>query len=160
MSSGKLPTYILQAHPAIALIAGYMIAHALPQQRFERLIWRMCLWLPGILLLTVIYLIISEIELSLAYYAPLIIGMATAAYWTKNLSNLYQQVLMIWSMSAALMVVVFLGLMPWFGFRLRRFSMLRPRLRQPADELLEAGPSVGDQFDRLRFWFLGGLRHV
>lgn len=121
VSSGQLPSYILQAHPAMSLIAGFMIVHTLPQRRFEKLIWRICLWLPGVLILSATFIIISKIKLSLLYAALLIIGVAVTVYWTKNLPKLHRQVFVLWSLSAVLMVIVFLGLMPWTE-QFRRYS--------------------------------------
>ena len=64
-SSGKLPSYILQAHPAMSLIAGYVIINYDVREKFERLVWKICLWSPGIIMLAASYLIITEIELIL-----------------------------------------------------------------------------------------------
>ncbi len=113
ISSGKLPVYILQAHPAMALIAGFVVVRYHPEQKLEKLVWKLCLWFPGILIVIAAYLLFSEINLPILSAVPLVVGSGLIFYWSRHLRKLQQQAVVLWTMFSAFMLIIFLGLMPW-----------------------------------------------
>ncbi len=112
-SSGKLPIYILQAHPAMAIIVGYVIVNSEPRRRLESLIWKLSLWLPGFLIVPVLFMLIQRFNLSWFYILLPLIAVGITLYGSKGFPRLMRQTVLIWGLSGSLMSIIFLGVMPW-----------------------------------------------
>ena len=111
-SSGKLPVYIMQAQPAMALIIGFMIFETGKGNRWEWLIYRITLWLPGLLIAISFYFLVIELNLSKFYLLlPMVaIGILLAS---KNTPQKAMPAVSLWLICTSLMAVIFLGLFPW-----------------------------------------------
>jgi 4-amino-4-deoxy-L-arabinose transferase-like glycosyltransferase len=75
ISSGKIPTYFIQAHPAMALLVAWFFVHekAMPSALWKKL-WKLSLWIPSVLLLAAGALMIFYLDLSFNWLQVLLVA--------------------------------------------------------------------------------------
>ena len=68
LAKGKIPTYIIQAHPALSLIAGYFMANYVPKKGLEERFYQLAFIVPSVLFLIVTLVVVAVFKLSPIYY--------------------------------------------------------------------------------------------
>jgi len=112
ISSGKLPVYILQAHPAIALIVGYSIVHLFSDGKTNFLLI-LSFAFPAVLIVVFTSGAIITLSLSWLLFLPLVVLAGLSIYFYPKTKQLEWLTFTEWGVMAATMFVISLGLMPW-----------------------------------------------
>ena len=128
-SSGKLPVYILQAHPAMALLTAYSITQIPFKDRIGRTAFKLCLWLPSVLLILGTYFLIDYLPLDKAFYLPLLFVISFLVYQKTRGALPQGEVMALGSLMASTMVVLFLGLLPWIE-QYRPYKTIQQLIRE------------------------------
>ncbi|GAB5523603.1 MAG: glycosyltransferase family 39 protein [Roseivirga sp.] len=121
IAKGKIPTYMIQAHPALLLMIVPLLLHYQPGKGWKS-VWLLSFLFPASLLIIVSAAVVYVLNLPYLLYLVPVLGIAAIIYWLKNADN------------PALKAVVPFWLMAGFLFC---FSFYFPRMEQfrPYDEI-------------------------
>jgi 4-amino-4-deoxy-L-arabinose transferase-like glycosyltransferase len=80
-SSGKLPTYFLQAHTPMAILAAAFLVNRNPSLKWEKWLWYFMLWLPGFLITALGLFLTYLLSLSPVFY---LVALLPLLLWLYN----------------------------------------------------------------------------
>lgn len=117
MAKGKLPTYMIQAHPGLILLMLPMILNFRPDRKAWRYLWDFSLVLPAILILGVSIFMIFALSMSpfILIFPLLIIGLIVAIFY--QCPKEATVIVPFWAMVSFLLV---------FSFYLPKMEAFRP----------------------------------
>jgi len=86
IAKGKIPTYMIQAHPAMLLMIVPLLLNYNPQQRIWKVLWSMSFLLPAVFLAVANVILIQQLNLNFfTYLAPLLsFGLLTYFHFRKD----------------------------------------------------------------------------
>jgi len=87
ISKGKIPTYFIQAHTAMALLIVPLLLKGLPNNKLWRFLWSLTFIFPSILIAGAICFAVYQLEMSIAFYAFAITGILTLVWGLKSVSS-------------------------------------------------------------------------
>ena len=122
----KLPTYFIQAHPAMSLIAGAFIVRVLPRGKWMKFFWNFSLILPGFFISALSTVIIFFFNLHAAFYLLVLLPVILLLYRpgfneeSKILSGYYRYLRFFPYLSMVILVFIFAA------FVLPRIEKYRP----------------------------------
>lgn len=67
-SKGKIPTYFIQAHPGMSLLAAYFLVHYFPKNKWEKGFWKFSLWAPVVALTLVSFILIYAYNMHFVFW--------------------------------------------------------------------------------------------
>ncbi len=122
ISSGKIPTYFIQAHPALSLLTAYAIMEIQLQNRFWKGVWNATFWIPGVAFTLAGIIMIYAYSLSPWFYTlvplPLLIWYANRNWQITFLKTPF---LPYTAMMLGLYIFM-IGLLPQLETHFRRYD--------------------------------------
>ena len=120
-AKGKIPTYFIQAHPAMILMTVPLLLNYIPSKKTWKMLWKTTFWFPSILLLAASFWMVYILELHpLSYLLPIfLIGAFITFYIKEKTPNGHHHLVAIpfWSMYILLLL---------FSFYLPKMEKFRP----------------------------------
>ncbi|OEK01788.1 hypothetical protein BFP97_09790 [Roseivirga sp. 4D4] len=104
VSKGKLPTYMIQAHPALILILVPMLLRFNPKSRLLKGLWSFSLFFPAALLIGVTSYAVFELNLALGLYTVPLALLTLLVAGLKNKTPNLKVYIPFWSMMGFLIV--------------------------------------------------------
>jgi 4-amino-4-deoxy-L-arabinose transferase-like glycosyltransferase len=134
ISRGKIPTYFIQAHPALSLLTAYAILDIKLTSKVWKGIWNATFWIPGITFLIAGVVMIYAYDLSPIFYALVPMPMALFIGNRKwKISFLQKEYLPFTGMLVGLYVFMF-GLLPQLEEDFRRYDEIGQVIEESVEE--------------------------
>ncbi|MFY0592771.1 ArnT family glycosyltransferase [Roseivirga sp.] len=118
IAKGKIPTYMIQAHPAMFLMIVPLLLDYQPAAKFWRIVWKTTFALPSILIIAATFYTIYFLDLPVLLYGLGVLSLAGFVLWLKKGNNPDWNVMIpFWSITAFLIC---------FAIYLPRMERFRP----------------------------------
>ncbi|SNR67360.1 ArnT family glycosyltransferase [Desulfurobacterium atlanticum] len=98
LAKGKIPTYIIQAHPALSLITGYFVSNYSPEEGVEKKIYKTAFIIPAVVFFVATFLVVFVFSLSPVYYLCVVIAAALLIYFRELKLTPYISALLFFTM--------------------------------------------------------------
>ena len=152
ISRGKIPTYIIQAHPALALLTSYFMVHGFSASRWLSRSWQGLFVLTSVVLYSGLGLMLFAFSLSWPFYLLSLLPIAIygANYWLKSY---YLSLHFLPYNTLVVAFLVFLsGVLPQMDAEVRQYPVLAKVINEHASNEPEAIVMEDRLFHNLPFY--------